>query len=441
MAWGPAHAAQNASPGAPTNVVVGNCNDSGPDSLRDALAAAANEDVIDLTRLQCSLISLTTGALVIGQADIGIVGPGSNALTIDGGNAGAVLDHRGGGTLSVHGLSIINGSVYSDGAGTSVYAAGACVHASNNLSLDDVNISHCETTGGGNVAKYGGAGAQGGAVWAHGNVTLVGSTISDSSAVVRTTGYAIGGGLFAGGGLSMRGSTITRNAASSRVEFNSFGGGVFAAGPVTIVESTISANHADEIGGLDLNDPYDNPASLINSTVSGNTAKVIGGVFAFPPLRLYASTIAFNRSSVWIGADGQHFAAGAHVPTLSQMHSTIISNNVNTDTQAPSPTADLTGAQAASFGGGHNNVMFCDLVCPADTSREDPGLLPLQDNGGPTRTHVPTPGPWNRFGGSNERGEPWDQRGPGFPRESIGDRIEIGALQTNSDIVFVNGFN
>jgi len=85
--------------------------------------------------------------------------------------------------------------------------------------------------------------------------------------------------------------------------------------------------------------------------------------------------------------------------------------------------------------------MFCGTACPTDTSHEDPGLGPLEDNGGPTLTHVPTPGQWDTFGGTNVLSLQWDQRGPGFPRQSVGDFPEIGALQINSDIIFVNGFN
>ena len=121
------------------------------------------------------------------------------------------------------------------------------------------------------------------------------------------------------------------------------------------------------------------------------------------------------------------------------LDSSIISNNVNT--AAPFDTADSTGASGAGWNGSNNNVMNCLLPCPTDTSHEDPGLHPLQDNGGPTKTHVPTPGIWDTFGGTNLLNLPWDQRGPGFPRQSAGDFPEIGALQINSDIIFANGFN
>jgi len=121
------------------------------------------------------------------------------------------------------------------------------------------------------------------------------------------------------------------------------------------------------------------------------------------------------------------------------MDSTIISSNINAGVDLP--TAGLTGATSTLFSGGHNDVMFRDFTCPDDTTNEDPGLHPLQDNGGLMRTHVTTPGTWDRVGGRNVLPLVFDQRGRGFPREPVGDRIEIGALQINFDIVFVNGFN
>ncbi len=411
-------------------ISVANCNDSGAGSLREALNNIASDGLVDLTRLTCSTISLTTGALVFGQSNLRINGPGKNKLAIDGRYSSAVLYHLGNGLLTVQGISITKGQKYR----SDVAVAGACVHANNSLLLDDVSVSHCNTLGGGIRSAYGGA------VWTHGVAGVFRSTISASSVVANGSGNARGGGLYALGGLVMQDSTISDNVAFSQSPVKSYGGGVVARGSVSIIGSTISSNHADVAGGVHLNDYAGTPASIIESTVSGNTATtIVGGVFALPTLSLYNSTIAFNTARVWtIGYNGQHFAAGVHVSVLSQLHmrSTIVSNNTNTG--APLPTVDLTGPAVA---GANNNVMFCDTICPGDTTSEDPGLHSLQDNGGPTRTHAPSPGPWHRFGGSNVVLSDWDQRGVGFPRVSAPDPIEIGAFQTNSGIIFVNGFN
>jgi hypothetical protein len=265
------------------------------------------------------------------------------------------------------------------------------------------------------------------------------SEITWSEAHATGYGYASGGGVYALGGLVSLYSTLSNNVALDEGSRPSFGGGGFARGSSLVLGSTVSGNQALRMGGLALADNTGQPSNIINSTVSGNVADTIGGVFGRGPLSIYNSTIAFNTSHTWTDGAGHYFAAGVYITTSGNLDSTIISNNVNT--AAPFDTADSTGASGAGWIGSNNNVMNCLLPCPTDTSHEDPGLHPLQDNGGPTKTHVPTPGVWDTFGGTNVLNLSWEQRGPGFPRQSAGDFPEIGALQINSDIIFANGFN
>jgi len=431
-AWAAAHgpsAAVLAVSRAPTDIVVTNCEDSGAGSLRDAANNAVTGDVIDLTQLDCSTISLTTGAILFGQHDIGLIGPGRNNLTIDGsGNSGySVLYDLGGGTLHVEDLTITGGNKYRSGA----TAHGGCIYSEGNVDILNSTVTGC-------TAVANGGDALGGAVFASGEVYMLNSTVSHSHA--RSPGYSSGGGVYALGGFIGKYSTISDNYAYAVYTSPSFGGGLFARGSVFIQSCAAYGNSAVRMGGLALADHAGNVATIVNSTISGNTADEVGGVFAIPQLNIYNSTIAFNNSSIWSDGAGHYFAAGVYISTAGEMDSTIIANNVNSG-GAPYATADLTGASGAGFNGGHNNVMFCGTACPTDTSHEDPGLGPLEDNGGPTLTHVPTPGQWDTFGGTNVLSLQWDQRGLGFPRQSAGDFPEIGALQINSDIIFVNGFN
>ena len=410
------------------NAVVTNCDDDGPGSLRVTVNSAASGDVIDLTQLDSSTISLTTGAIIIQQDELHLVGPARSELTIDGSPTPgqSVLYHSGYGALSVSGMMITGGSKYrANGPAT-----GGCIHSYGSVNLEDVEVIHCSATG------YN-ASALGGGVFARGEVYMLDSTVSYSH--TRATGYASGGGVYALGGFISKYSTISHSYGYAATSTPSFGGGVFARGPVFITGTTISDNSAIRMGGIAMADNNGYNSTIVNSTISSNTAYIIGGAFARQQLNLYNSTIAFNHSYSWTDGAGHYFAAGLYITTAGEMDSTIISSNVNF--AAPFPTADLTGAGGSGFNGGHNNVMFCGAPCPNDTSHDDPGLGPLQDNGGPTRTHVPTPGVWDTFGGTNVLSVPWDQRGPGFPRQTPPDFPEIGAIQINSDIIFVNGFN
>jgi len=427
-------AAMTRAPGvvAATQVVT-NCDDSGPGSLRDTIGGAANNDTIDLGQLACSRITLTGGEIVSTQTNLAIKGPGAHRLTIDGNLGGGIFVSLGSGTLKIEGLAMENGFKYEENGD----ALGGCVHAHSNVVLDRVHIRNCSAISTGNRA------ALGGAVWADGQVVLQHSVITGSMAKASGWGYASGGGVYARDATSSLYSTISNNVAISESTTPSFGGGLFFFHGGLIIGSTISGNQAARMGGIATKGPPspDYTLTVLNSTVSGNVADQVGGIFANVTLNLYNSTIAFNRSHVWDTGAGYFLGAGVHLTQPGEMHSTIIANNVNDGAPVQYPTADLSAKPGGGFNGSHNNVMLCIAPCPNDTTHEDPGLAPLRDNGGPTRTHVPTPGQWDVFGGTNVLNWPWEQRGPGFPRHSPGDWPEIGALQINSDLLFANGFN
>ena len=67
----------------PANIiVVTNTNDSGPGSLRDALAVANDGDTIDATGVSGTIL-LTSGELQITH-NVTINGPGADNLAVDG---------------------------------------------------------------------------------------------------------------------------------------------------------------------------------------------------------------------------------------------------------------------------------------------------------------------------------------------------------------------
>src|SRR5689334_22332427 len=129
-------------------ITVTTCADSGPGSLRDAIATALDGDTIDFD-VACSTISLTSGALAIGAdvVDLEINGPGRNALTIDGGYADRVLVHGAGasGALTIAGLKLQHGFTAGDGG---------CLLSDGSVNLSDVEISEC---GAGVASATGGA--------------------------------------------------------------------------------------------------------------------------------------------------------------------------------------------------------------------------------------------------------------------------------------------
>jgi len=80
---------------------------------------------------------------------------------------------------------------------------------------------------------------------------------------------------------------------------------------------------------------------------------------------------------------------------------------------------------------------------PSDTITDDPLLLPLADNGGPTMTHAFDMTSPALDAGSNPDSLPFDQRGDGYPRY-LGAAPDIGAFEAPGavpDPIFSNGFD
>ena len=88
-------------------------DDSGPGSLRQAIAEAAPGDTIDFA--VTGTITLTSGELVIDK-DLTIAGPGATNLTVSGNNASRVF-HVLGGVVAVSGLTTAEGNGGNNGDG------------------------------------------------------------------------------------------------------------------------------------------------------------------------------------------------------------------------------------------------------------------------------------------------------------------------------------
>jgi hypothetical protein len=406
---------------------VTNCDDSGPGSLRDAVGSAVSGDTIDMTALTCGRITLTTGAILIGQDELGFVGPGRDKLAIDaGGSLGSdVFYDLGGGLLYISDLTIEYGSKYRSDHG----ARGGCIYSNGSITIKHSVVQGCKASA---VFPYQ---AQGGGVFSYGETYLLDTRIVDN-VVFNPGNYASGAGVYAMGGFLAKYSQISGNAAEAA---NSWGGGVFANGQVFVLGSEISGNSANNRAGASFADSAGNEATMINSTVSGNTAmSKVGGLYVRPKLSMYNCTVAFNTETVWNNGAGQYYGAGVNVNVISTIYSSILSNNTVPGVGTPGDIFDLSG-NALGVDGGNNVIMEFNIGLPNDTDHGDPGLLPLADNGGRTHTHIPES--FNTAGfGSNVLSLQYDQRGPGFPRQTAAG-ITIGAYEKNPDVIFINGFN
>ena len=196
--------------------VVTNTSDTGPGSLRQALADAQDGDVItfDISSASSqkvsssvSMINLTNGELVIDK-DITISGPGANALEItrDGAAAPFRIFHvNAGHTVTIRGLTIGNGLAT---------AGGGIYNDHSSLTVDSCaltgNSALGQTYGGGGIYNDGANG---------GNATLlVSNTLLRGNSAPNGFGGGIATDVLNGGSatLSVVNSTLSGNSASLR---------------------------------------------------------------------------------------------------------------------------------------------------------------------------------------------------------------------------------
>ena len=220
-------------------------------------------------------------------------------------------------------------------------------------------------------------------------------------------------------------STLTGNSVQG-----SFGGGISSGGfktpgtVVTVINSTISGNSAQGGGGI--SNEY-GVVSIVNSTISGNLATDGGGaVFNYAgALQIANSTISGNSAGSGGGVYNVPDQFGA---------ARIETGNTIFDAGASGENIFNNGGEVTSHG---YNLSSDDgggyLNGPGDQINTDPLLGPLQDNGGPTLTHMPLLGsPAIDAGDPNFTPPPSvDQRGRCFHRVfGRSRRIDIGSVET-----------
>ena len=361
------------SPALNANTIkVTNTNDSGPGSLRAALAATRIGDTIDATGVSGRIL-LTSGALGTNSFfnnNLRIIGPGAGKLAIDGNAASPVFKNFARG-VTISGFTITNGLADSNGGGGIQNPGGAVLGGQVELTVTRCNVVSNRGLGISNFAndsnqQPGGASA---------TLTITDSTVSGNSR----------------GGISNIAAAAELNGAGATV---------------AISNSTISGNRASKGGGI-----YNSASgvehnaiatvAISNSTLSGNSAVNVNG-----------ATI-YNTSNNAPGGGRAIVTLGNTILNTSSSSHNIVGGVIS-----------LGYNLASDDGGGFLRAGRGDRI------NTDPRLGPLQDNGGQTFTHALLPGsPAINRGNPNFTPPPFhDQRGPAYHRVVNG-RIDIGAFE------------
>ena len=444
-------------------IIVTNTNDSGPGSLRQALADADNGDTINFDpSLNGQPITLTTAELAIDN-DVTILGPGPNLLTvarssqtqfrifhvmpghdvtvegihITGG--GGDFGSYGGGVLNDHAnLTITNCSLTTNGSshGGAIYSDGSGSNAT--LAVLNCNIN-------GNYAQFAGGGIYNNGSGA--TASVMNSSVTNNIAAYSSIGFAVGdgGGIFnSGGTLTITNSVLSNNTAGVTDPFPAgTGGGIYSNGTLTVTNSTIRGNQGYIAGG---GIAGGGAMTITSSTISGNGANAYHDGQPYGRGGGISGSVTFTNST--LSGNYASLSAGGIDGGGNITNSTISGNNrggitVNGVLQIGNTIlkAGATGANISNNGGsiasrGYNVCSDAGggfLTGPGDQINTDPMLGPLQDNGGPTFTHELLNGSPAIDAGDPKFTPPpyYDQRGPGFSRVR-NDRVDVGSFEVQA---------
>jgi len=188
-----------------TTISVTNTDDSGPGSLRQALAIANNGDTIDATGVS-GVITLTSGELLV-EKSVTIKGASADVLAVDGNATSSVFQITFVGTVTISALTIRNaqgtegGGMFNEATLTivnSTISGNTATEGGGAFNAGTLNIVNCTFSG--NTA------IQGGGTYITGqNTTITNSTFSGNSAPVG------GGGCVNHGTLQITNSTFSDN--------------------------------------------------------------------------------------------------------------------------------------------------------------------------------------------------------------------------------------
>jgi CSLREA domain-containing protein len=395
-------------------------------SLRDAIARANALGSSVEIRFDPGLgpvvgLDPTLGPLII-TSPVTISGPGARILAISGNNSGRIFDCRSTVTSTITGLTL------RDGAGNFLPAPGQSASGGGLVNSGKLTVADCcfvnnvavgaDATGTGNS----GGAASGGGIYNSGSLTLRGCTFH---------------GCFAEGG---EGTDISGLFTAGGNGGDASGGAIYN-GPghsLTVENCTYSSNRA--VGGsggnghFGGNGGYGHGAAIFNAGNLTVTSVTIVGNIGFSGFAGLGSLPANN--GVRRGGSG---GIASFPPAAGTVRNTICAANTTTSGVPSDVSGDFNSDGYNLIGSSEGGTGFTHATDQTGTAAAllFPNVGPLQNNGGPCDTMVPTPANTGIDKGfrfsltTDQRGLPRPLDAPGFPNASAGDGSDIGAVEAD----------
>jgi predicted outer membrane repeat protein len=382
---------------AQTTHTVTNLSDTGGGSLRAAATGAASGDTIEFASGLAGTINFAS-QIDLGNTELTIIGnvdgTGAPAITLDGGGTVALL--RSNASLELENLIVTNGYI----------AIGSVV-----WSDDDVTAINCTFT------------YNSGAILAGGDITCTDCTFSDNSTgsgaldasgTVTCTGCIFidnTANQLPGGAIAALGPVICSRCVFIRNSADHGGGAIWSDVAVTCTDCTFTGNDSP-FGGAILG-AFQSIVTCTNCTFSDNTSNFGGAILGDYQATVSCRNCTF-RNNTAIMAPGNTAGVGGAINVLGAVSCTNCTFSGNTaesndgstiwcDTSITAKNCIFAdNGTGTMFDGGGTFTSYGYNLCtrPAadvpwlnqtgDQTNADPMLGPLQDNGGPVPTMLPT---------------------------------------------------
>jgi hypothetical protein len=324
-------------------IVVRSTADSGPGSLRAAIAAAGSNDIIQFGLPVPATITLTSGEIAVPMS-VTLKGPGATNLTITSNYSSRIFHIQPYANVTLSGLTLDKASVPNDFGGAIFNEHGSLLVNNCTLTNNSGDIASAAYAGG-SIYNAGGLVTMNGCLITGTVFSYYGGAIYNNGGTVTAWACAIsnnisrfGGAIYNNSGCyELDGCTVADNRVYDR------GGAVFNAdGSIILNNSVISSNHAgytrDGSGSVGDGIYNGSAMSLVNCTITDNGGSSFGGgiyndggyggnaVVSLTGCTFNANSVTENGGGIYNGGLSSGSAAKAIV---SLLNCTLANNTAN----------------------------------------------------------------------------------------------------------------